>query len=61
MLLDLLNRLSCNSAVKCDKVNSVLSMKSYNIDEILSRKLSKISLIVDNAVIYGDRTYHCRA
>ena len=47
-------------AICANKVHTVLSVKTYYIDEILCSQSSKISLIVDDAVIDRNSSDHCR-
>ena len=60
MVTDLVDRLSCDSAVKSYKINTILCVKSYHIDKILGCQCVKISLIVDNRVINRNGSDHCR-
>ena len=48
VVTDLIDSLSCDSAVKSYKIYSILCVKSYHINEILSCQCVKVSLIVDN-------------
>ena len=61
MLSDLLNGLTGNAAMKRYKVNAVLCVKSYYIDKVLCSEGCKVALIVDNAIVYGNRTDHSGA
>jgi hypothetical protein len=58
VLSDLLNGLTGNSAMKSYKVNAVLCVKSYYIDKVLCSEGCEVALIVDNAIVYGNRTDH---
>ena len=58
---DLIDGLSRNSAVQCNKINAVLCMKAHHIDKIFRRKRGQISLIMNYAVIDRNRTDHNRA
>ena len=60
MLLDLVDGFACNTAVQGYKVNSVLSVQTDNINEILCRKCGKVTLIMNYAVINGNCSDHCR-
>ena len=44
--------------MKCNKINPILCMQPYNIYEILRCKCRQIPLIVNNTVIYRNRSYH---
>ena len=56
----LFNRFTCNSAVKCDKVHTIFCVKTDNVDEVLRSQSCKISLIVDDTVVYRNSTDHSR-
>ena len=58
VLLNLFNGLTGNSAMKSYKVNAVLCVKPYHVDKVLCGKSCKVALIVDNAIVYGNRTDH---
>ena len=58
--LDLLDRLSRDTAVESYKVHTVFGMKSYHIDKILRRQCRKVSLIMNDRVIDRNRTDHGR-
>ena len=60
VFFDLFNSFAGDSTVQCYKVHTVLSVKTYYIDEILCSQSSKISLIVDDAVIDRNSSDHCR-
>ena len=61
MFSNLLNGFSCNPAVKRYEIHSVLRMKSYNINEVFCCQSCKVSLIMNDTVVYGHSTNHCRA
>ena len=60
MFFDLFNGLSCDSTVECDKIHSIFGMHPNHINEIFGSQCCQISLIVDDAVVYRNRTDHCR-
>ena len=60
MLFDLLNCFSCDSAVKCNEVNTVFCMHTDYIKEILCSQSSKVSLIMNDTVVYRNCTDHSR-
>ena len=53
--------LSRNATVECDKVYTVLRMKSYDLNEVPSCKCAKVSLVVNHRVVYRNCSYHSRA
>ena len=61
VLPDLLNGLSCNSAVKRHKIHTVFRMKPYHIYKIFCRQCGQISLIMNHAVIDRNGPDHNRA
>ena len=58
MVTDLIDRLSCDSAVKSYEINTILCVKSYHIDKIFGCQCVKISLIMDNRVINRNSSDH---
>ena len=58
MVTDLVDGLSCDSAVKSYEVNTILCVESYYIDKILGCQCIKVSLIVDNRVINRNGSDH---
>ena len=60
MLFDLLDGLAGDAAVERDKIHAILRMQANDIDEILCRERCKVALIVNHAVIHGNRADHGR-
>ena len=46
--------------MKCDKVHTIFCVKTDNVDEVLRSQSCKISLIVDDTVVYRNSTDHSR-
>ena len=61
MLLYLVDRMSRDSAVKSNEIDSILSMEPYDIDEIPCRQCRKVSLVVDHRIVYRNGADHGRA
>ena len=61
MIFDLVNGLSCDSAMKCYKIHSIFRMQSYHINKVFCGKCCQIPLIMDHAVIDWNSSDHNRA
>ena len=61
MLFDLLDGLAGNAAMKSYKVNAVLCVKPYHVDKVLCGEGCEVALIVDNAIVHGNRSDHSGA
>ena len=60
MLFDLFDCFSCDSTVKCNEINTVFCMHTDDIKEILCSQSCKISLIMNDTVVYRNCTDHSR-
>ena len=60
VFFDLLDGLSCDSAVESNKINTVLSMKANYVDEIMGSQFREIALIMNDTVVYRNGSDHCR-
>ena len=60
VFFDLLDGLSCDSAVESNKINTVLSVKANYVDKIMSSQFREISLIMNDTVVYRNGSDHCR-
>ena len=56
VLLDLVDRLPCDTAVECYEIDSILSVQTDHIDKVLCGESREVALIVYDAVVYRYRT-----
>ena len=61
MLLDLVDRVPCDAAVKGYEVNTVLSVKPDDIDKIPCRQCGEVSLVVNDRIVNRNGADHGRA
>ena len=60
VFFDLFDGFSGNSTVKCDKVYTVFSVETDDINEIMSSQFREITLVVDHAVVHRNGSDHGR-
>ena len=60
MLFNLLHRFAGNAAMKSHKIYAIFGMKTTTSIKIFCGKCCKVSLIMNNAVVYRNRTDHGR-